>query len=100
MAAAQVSFEVERVIRDDARLIEYLYDLTAQVLDFGRGLAFAVDGSHYDNRRSSGLDEARLDRSPQRVVDRAEFVITAVPGADRLAADIVEHPALARVHAG
>ena len=39
-------------------------------------------------------------RPPQWIVGGAELVIAAVPGVEGLARDIVQHPALARLHAG
>src|SRR4029453_1505640 len=41
-----------------------------------------------------------LDGSPQAIVGGMKLVISTVPGADRLAGDIVQHPALAGPHTG
>ncbi len=41
-----------------------------------------------------------LDGPPQLIVSGAELVIAAVPGVKRIACHVVQHPALARLHAG
>ena len=64
--------------------------------------ALIDDGLRIDRgvglRGIAALDE-RLHRPPQRIVFRAERIFAAVPAADRLAGDVVEHPALAGLHA-
>src|SRR5262249_32652615 len=44
--------------------------------------------------------EETINWPPQYIVSPTELMIPAVPCADRLARDIVQHPALTRFHAG
>ena len=67
------------------------------LLAVDQSLGRAVPGPDGGRRPRSTKD---AQRPAQRVVLGAEGVAAAVPGADRLARHVVQHPALARFHAG
>ena len=100
LAAQQVALEVVVVAGDDAGLIEDLHHLAAQVVGLRVGLGFAIDGAPHPQLRPRAFAQEGIRGPPQRVVGGAEPVIAAVPGVERLAGHVVQHPALARLHAG
>ena len=101
LAAQQVALEVVAVAGDDAGLIAEFDDLAAQVARLGvrAGSRRRCSARRCISAPAPSLQEG-IRRPPQRVVGGAEAVVAAVPGVERLAGHVVQHPALARLHAG
>ena len=102
--AQRVALEVVGLVGDHAGLIEVQVELAAQVAQLGFRVLLAVDqplGQQFLVRVGGvGAGDEGAQRAAQRVVFGAEGMAAAVPGADGLAGHVVQHPALARLHAG
>ena len=107
-AAQQIAFEIMLLAGDHPGLIELQKHEATQIARRGLGMLFTVNGPPDQDLFSkefragivciASLDE-RADRPVQGIVFRSKDIAATVPGEHRLAGGVVQHPAVAGVHA-
>src|SRR5262249_28519984 len=96
-AVQQVSLEVIGFAGDHPRAVEDLVYARAMIV--GIAEAFTVNGA-LSQALDATLGHEHTGWPSQRVISHAAHEAPAVPGADWVAHDVPEHPALACLHAG
>src|SRR5262249_33617650 len=100
LALKQVAFEVVILAEHRSSLIEETHDLTSLILHFWVSLTFSVDSAPDQKLGAVAFAEETIGRSVEWIVSATELMIPAIPGTNRFARNVVEHPALTGIHAG